>query len=132
MAGFIKGTTRHCCTQHIKDLGYVVSEKIFYVFSHSKYMGANDSQGKAIFDSRGMIGRIYIGYHETLLHAKYSLALVALDEKTFYHSKPVADIDTHRAWSIWTTGAWLAGFKKGTTKHCYIQNIEALGLLVSE
>ena len=29
-------------------------------------------------------------------------------------------------------GAWLAQFIMGTTKHCYIQNIEALGLLVSE
>ena len=29
-------------------------------------------------------------------------------------------------------GAWLAQFIMGTTKHCYIQNIDALGLLVSE
>ena len=29
-------------------------------------------------------------------------------------------------------GALLAQFKMGTTKHCYIQNIETLGLLVSE
>ena len=29
-------------------------------------------------------------------------------------------------------GAGLAQFIMGTTKHCYIQNIEALGLLVSE
>ena len=29
-------------------------------------------------------------------------------------------------------GALLAQFIMGTTKHCYIQNIEALGLLVSE
>ena len=29
-------------------------------------------------------------------------------------------------------GARLAQFIMGTTKHCYIQNIEALGLLVSE
>ena len=29
-------------------------------------------------------------------------------------------------------GAWLAQYIMGTTKHCYIQNIEALGLLVSE
>ena len=34
--------------------------------------------------------------------------------------------------SIWSPGAWLAGFIMGTTKHCYIQNIEALGLVVSE
>ena len=28
--------------------------------------------------------------------------------------------------------AWLAGFIKGITKHCYTQNIRALGLMVSE
>ena len=31
-----------------------------------------------------------------------------------------------------TPGAWLAGFIKRTTTHCYIQNIKALGLVVSE
>ena len=25
----------------------------------------------------------------------------------------MADIDVHGAWSIWTLGAWLAGFMKG-------------------
>ena len=44
----------------------------------------------------------------------------------------MADIDAPGALSIWTPGAWLAGFMKRTTKHCYIQNIEALGLVVSE
>ena len=44
------------------------------------------------------------------------------------------------AWTLLTPGAWpnltqgheLAQFIMGTTKHWYIQNIEALGLLVSE
>ena len=31
-----------------------------------------------------------------------------------------------------TQGAWLAGFIKRTITHCYIQNIKALGLVVSE
>ena len=31
-----------------------------------------------------------------------------------------------------TQGAWLAGFIKRTFTHCYIQNMKALGLLVSE
>ena len=53
----------------MKALGLVVSEKkIFFMFSHCKSMGANDSWGRAIFDPRGMIGRIY---HQTLLHTKY-------------------------------------------------------------
>ena len=34
-------------------------------------MGANDPRGGAIFDPRGMIGRIYIEEHYTLLHTKY-------------------------------------------------------------
>ena len=34
-------------------------------------MGANDPRGGAIFDPRGMIGRIYIEDHYTLLHTKY-------------------------------------------------------------
>ena len=33
---------------------------------------------------------------------------------------------------FWTPGAWLAGFIKRTTTHCYIQNMKALGLVVSE
>ena len=43
------------------------------------------------------------------------------------------------AWTLLTPGAWpnlTQGHDwhivMGTTKHCYIQNIEALGLLVSE
>ena len=47
--------------QNMKALGLVVSEKkIFLCFSHCKSMGANDPRGGAIFDPRGMIGRIYI------------------------------------------------------------------------
>ena len=31
-----------------------------------------------------------------------------------------------------TQGAWLAGFIKGTTIHCYTQNIKALDFMISE
>ena len=31
-----------------------------------------------------------------------------------------------------TPGPWLAGFIKRTTKHCYTQNMKALGFVVSE
>ena len=44
----------------------------------------------------------------------------------------MVDNDAPGAWPIWTTGAWLAGFIKGITKHCCTQNIKALGLMVSE
>ena len=59
-----------------------------------------------------------------MLHA-IALALVILE-------KPKSGIDSPGVLSIWTPGAWLVGFMKGATKHCYIQNIEALGVVVSE
>ena len=56
----------------MKALGLVVSEKkIFLCFSHCKSMGANEPRGGAIFDPRGMIGRIYKKDYYTLLHTKY-------------------------------------------------------------
>ena len=73
LAGFIKRTTIHCYTQNMKALGLVISEKIFLCFSNCKsmVMGANDSWGGAIFDPRGMVGRIYKKDNYTLLHTKY-------------------------------------------------------------
>ena len=50
----------------------VVSEKkIFLCLSQCKSIGANDSWAGAIFDPRGMVGRIYEEDHYTLLHTKY-------------------------------------------------------------
>ena len=65
-ARFIKRTT-------MKALGLVVSEKkIFLCFSHCMSTGANDPRGGTIYDSRGMVGRIYKEDHNTLLHTKYN------------------------------------------------------------
>ena len=50
----------------------------------------------------------------------------------FSHYKPMADNDVPGAWPIWTPGSRLAGIIKGLTKHCFTQNIKALGLMVSE
>ena len=51
----------------------------------------------------------------------------------------MADNDAPRVWPVWTPGTQLAapgtqlaGFIKRTTIHCYIQNMKALGLVVSE
>ena len=64
LAGIIKGITKHCFTQNIKALGLMVSEKkIFLRFSYYKSMEVNDPRGVANLDPRGMIGRIYEGYH---------------------------------------------------------------------
>ena len=38
-------------------------EDFFYVFSYHKSMEANNPRGVANLDPRGMIGRIYKGYH---------------------------------------------------------------------
>ena len=48
-------------------------------------MGANDPRGGAIFDPRGMIGRIYKEDHYTLLHTKYeSFGSCGFGEDFFY------------------------------------------------
>ena len=48
-------------------------------------IGANDPQGRAIFDSRGMVGRIYKEDHYTLLHTNYkSSGPCGLGEDDFF------------------------------------------------
>ena len=44
----------------------------------------------------------------------------------------MADNDAPKAWPIWTPRSQLAGIIKEITKHCFTQNIKALGLIVSE
>ena len=44
----------------------------------------------------------------------------------------MADNDAPGAWPIWTPRSQLAGIIKGLTKHCFTQNIKALGLMLSE
>ena len=44
----------------------------------------------------------------------------------------MTDIDVPGGWPIWTPGARYAGVMKGTTKHCYTQNMKALGFVVLE
>ena len=87
-------------------------------------MGANDPRGGAIFDPRGMVGRIYKEDHYTLLHTKYeSSGPSGFGEEDFLcysHDAPGCP------------GARLAGFIKRTKIHCYTQNMKALGLVVSE
>ena len=99
-------------------------------------MEDDDPRGVVNLDPRGMIGRIYVEYHLTLLHTKYtSFRPCGLEKKIFKcfsHYKPMADNDAPGAWLIWTPGSRLAGIIKGLTKHCFTQNIKALGLMVSE
>ena len=46
--------------------------RFFFIFSYCMTMGDDDPQGVANLDPRGMIGRIYVEYHLTLLHPKYT------------------------------------------------------------
>ena len=90
--------------------------------------------GRGQFRPRGMSGRIYVEYHLTLLHTKYTsfrpCGFREEDFKCFSHYKPMADNDAPEAWPVWTPGSRLAGIIKGLTKHCFTQNIKALGLMV--
>ena len=97
-------------------------------------MGDDDPRGVANLDPGGMIGRIYVEYHLTLLHTKYT-SLVVLKKKIFKcfsHYKPMADNYAPGAWPIWTPGSRLAGIIEGLTKHCFTQTIKALALMFSE
>ena len=49
----------------------VSEKKIFLSFSYYKFMGANDLWGMASLGPRGLLGRIYVGDHYTLLHTQY-------------------------------------------------------------
>ena len=49
-----------------------------------------------------------------------------------FHILCLLELMTPGAGPFLTPGAWLTGFIKRTTTHCYIQNIKAMGLLVSE
>ena len=112
----------------MKALGHMVSEKkIFYVFP----------EGGGISDPRGMFGRIYVKLHITMLHTKYrSFGCGGFREEDFFscifHCKPMADNDAPRVGPVWTPELQLARFIKRTTIHCYIQNMNALGLVVSD
>ena len=58
-------------TKYVSSGPHGFREKDFLSFSHYKSMGANDPQGVACLGPRGLIGRIYVGDHSTLLHTKY-------------------------------------------------------------
>ena len=47
-------------------------EEDFFIFSYCMTMGDDDPQGMTNLDPRGIIGRIYVEYHLTLLHTKYT------------------------------------------------------------
>ena len=66
LAGFIED---HYTYKSSGPCGF--REEDFLCSSHCMSMGANDPQGRAISDPRGMVGRIYKENHYKLLHTKY-------------------------------------------------------------
>ena len=76
-------------------------------FSHYKSMGANDTWGVASLDPRGLIGRINVGDHETLLHTKYVTCRPhGFRQGFFFKFFPLClwELMTPGAWSVWTPG----------------------------
>ena len=102
----------------MKALGLVVSEKkILLCFSHCKSMGANDPRGGAIFDPRGMIGRIYKEDHYTLLHTKYeSSGPCGFGKEDFFYVFPIV--------SLWELMTPVAGpfLTRGMIGRIYIED----------
>ena len=90
-------------------------------------MRANEPQGVANLDPRGMVSRIYVGDHLTLLQTKYlSSEPYGFREEDFFMFFPIIslwELMSPRTWPIWTPGAWLAGFMQLTTYYCYVLNI---------
>ena len=71
-------------------MGLKVSEKIFLSFFLYKAIGANDPRGVASLDPRVLIGRIYAGDHQTLLHTKYITSwLHGFSEEDFFKFFPL-------------------------------------------
>ena len=58
-------------TKYLSSGPYGFREEDFLSFFHYKSMGGNEPRGVVNFDPRGMVGRIYVGDHLTLLHTKY-------------------------------------------------------------
>ena len=82
-----------------------------------------------------MVGRIYKEDHYTLLHTKYENSGPCGFREDFFYVFPILsllELMTPGAGPFFTPGAWLAGFIKRMTTHCYTQNMKALGLVISE
>ena len=59
-------------TKYLSSGPYGFREEVFLsFFFHNKSMRANEPQGAANLDPRGMVGRIYVGNHLMLKHTKY-------------------------------------------------------------
>ena len=102
-------------------------------------MVAIDPQGGTIFDPRDMIRRIYVKLQTQCCYSIQNIeafALVVSEKRIFTsrisHYKSTADDYSPRLGPVWFRGARLTGFIKRTTIHCYTENMEVLGLVISK
>ena len=58
-------------TKYISSGTHSFRKEDFESFCHYKSMGANEPRGVASLGPKGLIGRISVGDHLTLLHTKY-------------------------------------------------------------
>ena len=70
----------------------------------SKPMGADDRQGAATLEPRGMVGRIYVGDQLTALHTLLALGLMVSDFLRFFSYIALYKRMTQGAWPVWTPG----------------------------
>ena len=95
-------------TKYISSGPHGFREEDFLNFSHHKFMGANDPWSVTILGSRGLLGRIYVEDHKTLLHTKYvSCGPHGFREEGFLrfsHYKPMGDNDPRGMTSLDSRG----------------------------
>ena len=87
--------------------------------------------GRGPYGPQGHGWQVYKEDHYILLQTKYESSRPCdFREEDFLKFFPCPP--PPGAGPVWTQGAWLAGYIKRTTIHCYKQNMKALGLVVSE
>ena len=73
LAGFTYLTTLHCYILNIEAVGPWFQKFFFKVIEYyplyGKSMEAKDPEGLVNLEPRGMVGRIYVGDHQTLLYS---------------------------------------------------------------
>ena len=114
----------------MKALGLVVSEKIFLYFPHDA-----PGAGPVWTPWARLAGFMKRTTRHCYTQNMKALGLVISENKNFFYVFPIVslwELITPGAGSFLTPGPWLAGFIKRTIKHCYTQNMKALGLVVSE
>ena len=71
-------------TKYVSRVPHGFREDFFLVFSHYKSMGDNEPHGVANLYPRGMVDRIYVGDHLTLLYTKYLSSGPYVSEKKIF------------------------------------------------